>query len=332
MSDREWSELVQQELSRKLGDQGKAEIHRLTGNNGKIRDVVCILTRGERMTPVIDLQPYYEQLNRGEDLQAVAQQIFLLYQSCGQPPANLPSLDTWEEAKLCLGARIISAGENEKYLEDAPHRRFLDLALVYYLLVEDGADFTGTVRITNEMMEKWQVCEKDIYEQSLWNLPKMLPVAVMCLDEMMKKLWQLGTGGMIPGEAPEQSIFFDKESSSKDNRIPVYVVTNKRQYMGAIALFYEGVLDRFLEDMDWEKVWILPSSIHEMLLVQADDWNDAGKLAEMVEDVNETVVEKEDRLSYSVYQYSREERILRRVTGKEEKVIQIFGLDCAAIS
>lgn len=52
-------------------------------------------------------------------------------------------------------------------------------------------------------------------------------------------------------------------------------------------------------------MYILPSSIHEVIMVPADRINDPTKLLSIVHDANTTVVSIGDVLSDSVYYYDR---------------------------
>lgn len=91
----------------------------------------------------------------------------------------------------------------------------------------------------------------------------------------------------------------------KDDPVGLYVISNEDMYLGAVTIFYPGLLDAVAERFDSD-LYILPSSVHECLLLPCDGYYDPNILAKIVCAVNETEVEKEDLLSFSVYRFSRE--------------------------
>ena len=55
-----------------------------------------------------------------------------------------------------------------------------------------------------------------------------------------------------------------------------------------------------------EKFYVLPSSVHELLVVPSNIGMDVGQLKEMVTSINASEVALEERLSDNVYRYSTE--------------------------
>ena len=86
--------------------------------------------------------------------------------------------------------------------------------------------------------------------------------------------------------------------------IPMYILTNEQELNGASALLYGDILKDFANKKGAD-MYILPSSIHEVIMVPADRINDPTKLLSIVHDANTTVVSTGDVLSDSVYYYDR---------------------------
>ena len=100
--------------------------------------------------------------------------------------------------------------------------------------------------------------------------------------------------------------------------IPMYIMTNRQEVNGASVLLYDDVLQTFALKKKTD-FYILPSSIHEVILVPSDRIDNPSDLFTMVEDANRTVVALGDILSDSVYYYNREKNQIVPVT--EEKRI-----------
>lgn len=90
-------------------------------------------------------------------------------------------------------------------------------------------------------------------------------------------------------------------TESKSEFPPLYVITNKMQYRGASAILDREALRVFGKKHGIEKLAVLPSSIHEMLIVPYDDEMNMDDLSCMVKDVNAQKVEPEERLTDRAY-------------------------------
>ena len=79
---------------------------------------------------------------------------------------------------------------------------------------------------------------------------------------------------------------------------------------GAACMFYPGVLEDFGKKLGRD-FYLLPSSVHEVILVPADETVSKEALWEIVTDINRTQVAEEEILADSVYYYDRKkDRIL----------------------
>ena len=86
--------------------------------------------------------------------------------------------------------------------------------------------------------------------------------------------------------------------------IPLLVLTNSRRYLGAACILYRGVLERFAKKLG-ENLYILPSSVHEVILLPETKVNSSKNLLRMVMEVNRTQLAPEEVLSDTVYYYDR---------------------------
>lgn len=84
------------------------------------------------------------------------------------------------------------------------------------------------------------------------------------------------------------------------------MVTNKISYLGAIMMTREDILDEYAREME-DDIWIIPSSIHEILLVPKRN-SDYSDLVQYISEVNTTVVEPDEILSDTLYLYLKEEK------------------------
>lgn len=179
--------------------------------------------------------------------------------------------------------QLVNRENNKELLEIVPHKDVCDLAIVYRCVVETREEGTGSFVIRNDFMKKYDITVEELDDAAKKNEEFTVRSIAEVMEEMM---------GMPAEEMPEM-----------DNEL--WVLTNKRGVNGATVMTSE-VLSGLAEKLN-DDLYILPSSIHEVLAIKAGN-KDVDELRQMVSEVNDTQVSKEERLSYNVYKYSREDR------------------------
>ena len=91
----------------------------------------------------------------------------------------------------------------------------------------------------------------------------------------------------------------------------MFVISNTSKIFGASCVLYPGVLEKFAAEKDAD-IFVLPSSIHEMILVPEKEDQDYSTLPNIVKETNRTEVDPEEVLSDSVYYYDRKAGVLSK--------------------
>lgn len=138
-----------------------------------------------------------------------------------------------------------------------------------------------------------------MYQLAEHNTPELLPIEIKSMDDVMREVLikQMGEEGC------EEVL---EELEQIQGAPPLYVMSNISGINGASSMLTGGVLKEFADSQKADLV-ILPSSVHEVLLIPREEGLDFEELFQMVRSVNETTVPEVDRLSDQVYQYCREE-------------------------
>ncbi len=170
-----------------------------------------------------------------------------------------------------------------------PHIPWMDLAIVFYLYIQENENGIMTAAISDHHMKTWGVTVHDLYHDSLLNTPRLFPPVISSMACILESL--------DPKHLQHQPAFPET---------PFYVLTNQNGINGAACILYKDVIKNFAEGMDRD-ILILPSSIHEVLLLPDDDPLSYDELGHLVTHINQTEVVAEDRLSNQVYLYSRKE-------------------------
>ena len=218
---------------------------------------------------------------------------------------------------------LINAEQNRELLNTVPHREFEDLAIVYRWNIGSDSMGTYTNLVNNDLAEKEGLTENDLYNAASKNTKELFPVSIKNMNEVI--------GEMIFGESgidEEMQEEFNEVMMETPNEHSMYVITNESKLYGAASILYEEPLHELAEKVGSD-LYILPSSVHEVIAVSAD-FSSPDELAEMVYEINMDQVDINDRLSNQVYCYDKDLRTLRLATDTINKSLD--DVDRGAIS
>lgn len=206
------------------------------------------------------------------------------------PKIDIDELSNYKAIKPKLMMEIISQKGNEERLKRLPHHKIEDLALVYRLDMGDRAGNKMTSVITNRQLGTFGISAEQLHQDALMNAPVSHPASLRPIYEVLAAMM---------GKDPEEI--------SPDEPM-MLVATTQDDFMGASVIQYPGFLEQAAERIG-KDFFILPSSIHEVLLVPDDGILDFHELAEMVQSINEAQVTPAERLSDNVYHYDKMDRV-----------------------
>ena len=95
------------------------------------------------------------------------------------------------------------------------------------------------------------------------------------------------------------SEFMDDDGEIPDCDVMMYVASNDERLHGASAMLMDDMLEQFCKDHGWDSIYIIPSSIHEVILIRGNV--DKATVDSMVVEVNESQVKEDERLSDHCY-------------------------------
>lgn len=203
--------------------------------------------------------------------------------------AKLDWLLNFDHVKDKLVCTLINTEANEELLKDRPHLAFLDLSIVFKCIIGQDGDATIQMPVYNTHMRVWDVTLEELYDIAMENTPKLLEYEVEDIQTIVKELMQVPC-------AKE-----DNEPLGIDD-ISMYVLSNKARVDGAACILYPQLLSDIANKFH-SNYYVIPSSIHEVLLVPAEDYEYAEDIKQMIREVNDAEVDVTERLSYSLYYY-----------------------------
>lgn len=266
---------MQEKLKENLNSDVMVDIHSAVKNNGTIRTGLMFTRPDVNVFPTIYLEEFYEQYLQGASVNSLVQSLLEIYEKV-KVKQSVPYNDilVYSKIKDHIVYKIIRRESNEELLSQIPHECYLDFAIVYYVLMETTDFGTATLLIRNEHLEGWRITKEEVSAAARINTPALLPVEVGMLTEYM------------------------------------YILTNSIRSFGAAVMLYDDIWKQ-MEHLIGGDFYVLPSSVHELILIPESYGMDRRHLQEMVREINRTEVENEEVLSDNVYYYcGEEERLL----------------------
>lgn len=292
----EFAEMVKKELI-KMVSGCDVMINDVTKNNGVMLKGITIRKAGEHISPQIYLNDFYREYRNGRELKNICVQIQDIYDREKNNTINnmhLPQITDFETIKDHIVFRIVNKERNQVQLQDMPYREFLDLAIIYCIALNmNNGD--GTVKISNDLLDWWCVDEQTLYELALKNTPLYSEGVITPLATIVSELLQ--KRNLLDNENEETGIDWEEIGCM------MYVATNSKNIHGATVILYPGVLQEASERLGYSSLYLLPSSVHEFIILKADKATEPSELVQMVRDINSTEVQPEEVLSDNVYFY-----------------------------
>lgn len=216
----------------------------------------------------------------------------------------------FELAKEHVSLRLVNRKTNEEKLKKMPHICRSDMAIIFCLIWNMEENRQLSMEIHDNMAEHWNLTVSGLFELALKNSPQLLPVKCRMLKQVIAE-------ELLKTVGDSAGIDLDAIEEDTTGREP-YVLTNQMGLYGAAVILYPDVLNRIAQK--WESnLLILPSSVHETILMRYIEDADMESVRDMVVDINQTKVEAEDVLSDQIYIFCRKDGVLR-IVGNENQV------------
>lgn len=309
-----------------LGNDVKVEDKSVLKNNGVKFTGIVILKQNQNCVPNIYLNGYFEQYQRGRGLGDIVCEIIRYYEEHKiEQRVNINCFSDFQHIKNKLCYKVVNFEKNRELLKEIPYIPYMDLAIVFYCVIDNERIGNGTILIRNEHLKKWNVTIKEIQKCAFANTPQILkgkitPMEDVICDLMRKRMIldiensiREQTDSHIPvsEEIIEPIIREMLEKIYTEAKGPkMYVAGNESKNFGAAVILYQSFLENFAETIQSD-FYILPSSVHEVILIPVEgEEEEVEKLKNMVYEVNRTELEREEILSDSVYLYKRKENCI----------------------
>lgn len=299
MEYREFTDAVKKQMNQRMTGGVQASLYTAVKNNGKERTGVLIETPGINISPTIYLEEYYESYLKGRSLGQIVEEILNFYNSIRQEESwDCERLRSYEGVRDRVVFKLVNTAKNRKFLSMVPHRSFLDLSIVFYVLLEATSDGTAALAVSNSHAGQWKVCADTLWADAVRNVKRLLPAELVTMNHALKEM--LGKKAGSAGKEETENLLH----GNVRERDGMYILSNSLKSYGAACIAYPNILEMVGEILQAD-YYVLPSSVHEVIIVPFSPGLDSSELDEMIREINMTQVAEEEVLSSHAYLFKR---------------------------
>lgn len=250
----------------------------------------------------MDLKPAFEKMEQGRNYDQVLAEIGTSAAEgfSNRPQVRAAEILDYDAMKDKLMVQVVPTAGNEEMLATVPHVEQEDMSMVYRFVFSTDDRGTASTLVTNQMLENYGITAEQLHADAMVNAPEQFPASVRSMQEVLAEIMGMDPE-MMPGEPGG-----------------MYVATCNQGMNGAGCIFYPEFMDQAAEKLGGD-FFVLPSSVHEVILLPDNGTMSAKELESMVQEINATEVAPEDRLSDSVYHYDSQDRVFEKAEAHEER-------------
>lgn len=284
MEYKQFKEKLRREVQREVGAGAEVFFQKIKRNNQVRQEGMVVREKGDGISSIL---PVFELYGKYQESKSMRQVVTAALKMLEEKPKilekSLPK--TWAEARGKIHAELVYYDWNKDALENVPYQRFLNFAVVYRMEVPMLEECEAGMRVNHHLMEMWGITKEQLHKTAMENLEN--------------ETYQIRLISKVLGELMGTVLEMPEDTTGE------YVLSNARCRYGAVGMLRKDILQGFSERIGGN-FYILPSSVHELILVPEIFPICTEYLKEMVGEVNESAVVREEWLSEDVYYYDCE--------------------------
>ena len=237
----------------------------------------------------IYLEDAYRDYKNGVSILDICKSLYPVYKIPPLQNTNIDTLFNLENAKNQIVYKIINYEQNKELLKKIPHIPYLDLAIVFYLLLEVDNKSIASMPIENGHLAIWGIDLNTLYTYAKENTPKLLPASIQPISDVVSEI--------------------DEELAVQNIGLGMLILSNTYTNLGAGCILYDNILKQ-LGCQFGESLYVIPSSTHECIILPKSNVENEAYLKSMICSINEEVIDPAEVLADHPYYYDLQKETL----------------------
>lgn len=282
MTIEEFRNKIIEEICERKGEDYEVTAYDSLKNNGIKLHGINVRKKGYSAAPTIYIDDYYKNSSFEHIIELI---IDAINNEEISEDFDCDFFVNFEKVKDNLFIKLINTDKNKELLEGVPNKEFLDLSMIVYCDISKELKINATITIRNEHLAGWKVTSENLIETAYQNTRSKKCIIRDILN-------------VLPKDKIKDDNLISQESGS------MYVMSNENMFWGSCCMTFDDVLDNFLEENEYKGVYIIPSSIHEVILLPKDIvGDDITYMNSIIKCVNSNELIEEEILSEHAYYY-----------------------------
>lgn len=258
-------------------------------NNGVVLTGIIIKNPGETISPTVYVEPLFHGIISGKITieEAVSMIIACADKHRTDKFNNIRSMLNKEYVYEHVQYKLVNTKKNSALLSTVPHYEFLDLSVVYTILLPSDGREIASITLKNDLVNLLGIDIDEVKKRALENTRKNQKYSIQNINKIREN---------IPKE------LLCMMDIRADYYLPIYVID--AAFNGCNVLMDTECLDE-VADLVGGDLFILPSSIYEVIAIPKLGLN-AEECRDIVKSVNTSGLPDTDVLSDNVYTYSKD--------------------------
>lgn len=317
MNYEEFKQRIENDLKDALEAKGYGKVEVAFEQTNKVNqsyEAIVVKPEGGTIGASLKVESIFEHYNITGDYDAALSKAANTFAEAidNMPKYGTQELSSYEKMKDKLAIEVIPADRNENLLQRIPHKLMEDMAIVYRIILDRTEDGTNTILVTNNLINQMGVTPEQLHQDALENAQKIRPAELNTLRDTLVEL-----------VGPEMVSFMDEDGP--ESKIFVATVDDKMHGAGVIA--YQEFMNEVSEKVGGD-FYIIPASVHEVLIVPDLPNMDIKSMEDMIHTVNATELRPEDILSEKLYHYDSKEKVFEmadKFEARQKAKVSVLG-------
>ena len=293
----EMAKKIKETLDSKYGMETSVDVRTVEKMNESY-EAITVKPEGSNIGVNLNANELLKEYEQGKSIDCIASTAaeFANRSLHSGPGFDIDSFNDYGKMKEKLTMEVVSSERNADLLQKVPHKDIEDMSVVYRFELTQTDEGRTSVLVTNRMIEQYGITAEQLHVDALSNAQEFKPIVIESMANVLAKQMGIDDVDVLGlGNLPKEE--------------QTYVASVEGYVNGAGVIAYQDFMEKASERVGNNSFFILPSSIHELLIIPDNGKFDLQELKNMVKEVNTTTVDPADKLTDSVYHYDAKDKI-----------------------
>lgn len=326
MDFKTFKEIAIERLLKCLPEGAWAEDVEIVKQNRYTVSGISIIYPSKYMSPVFYLEPFFKMAREDVRMGQIISDILMILkaaESIGGEKADTVKLD-WENIRDKAYPRLMNYEKNRKLLSEVPHKRFLDLAVTYYIEIPMQSGVSGYMPVRMPLFEMWRIGLQELQETALYNLQhhiapnvisayglqKMTEANHMETNDMEEKE---GGSDITPHQSSAEGLKERPDSEETERLKQQYILAAPKFSYGAEILLHTDIIEGMAEMLQAD-LYIVPLAVDAVEMVPVGKGISLEEIYEEMRTVESMKMANADFLSNHLYIYRTDTRKIEQMS------------------